>query len=405
MRVGQQVRAIAILSAVAIATIGVAWAQDRVPEPDPKGAANPRDRPKDAGNSKTRKKGGVRAPAAPPKKAVGRADPLTKAVPEDDAPEWPFHYKLKIAGADGQPLAVSFYPSRAGANAAVVMLVHDRGTGHSGKEFEEPIEGLKGQGLAEHLQEQDYAVLVLDLRGHGANPRHENELTARVWHAMVGDLQAAYLFLVDRHNRRELNLAKLGVVAVGDGANLAATWAASPGGAVSSDGRISDLAGLVLVSPVTDSSGLVLAPVVNMLAPRIPMMVLGGDRDAATANGVKEVLERQRLSKVTLLKTRLHGDRLVRFEPKAAGAITKFLEEPVKFRNNAEWEPRYLLTPIAYSNIELVAKNLGADEPAPRSARPKTKTPPVPPPPDDEPKGKGATEKKAATEKKKDEKK
>jgi alpha-beta hydrolase superfamily lysophospholipase len=392
MRVGRQIRTIAVVAAVAILTIGVAWAQERAPEPDPKGAGAGRDRPKDNGTAKTRKKGGVRAPVAPPKKAVGRGDPLAKAAPSEGAPQWPFHYKLKIAGADGQPLAVSFYPSRAGATASVIMLIHDRGTGHSGKDFEEPIEGLKGEGLAEHLQDQDYAVLVLDLRGHGANPRHENDLPVRVWHAMVGDLQAAYLFLVDRHNRRELNLAKLGVIAIGDGSNLAAAWAASAGGAVSSDGRISDLAGLVLVSPVNDSGGLLLAPAVSVLAPRIPLMIVGGDRDAATVNALKDVVERQRLSKISLLKTRLQGSRLLRFEPKAATTITKFLEEPVKFRNNAEWEPRYLLTPIAYSHIELVAKNLEGDDAAANPPRTKAKAAPAPPP--DEPKDKAAPEKK-----------
>ena len=39
---------------------------------------------------------------------------------------------------------------------------------------------------------------------------------------MVDDLQAAYQFLVDRHNRGKLNLAKFGVLALGEGANLAA---------------------------------------------------------------------------------------------------------------------------------------------------------------------------------------
>ena len=34
---------------------------------------------------------------------------------------------------------------------------------------------------------------------------------------MVNDLQAAYQFLVDRTNRGELNLAKLGVVGAGRG--------------------------------------------------------------------------------------------------------------------------------------------------------------------------------------------
>ena len=63
------------------------------------------------------------------------------------------------------------------------------------------------------------------------------------------DLQAAYYFLVDRHNRGDLNLAKLGVVALGDGANLAAAWAYQPGAAITTDGRPSDLSALAMISP------------------------------------------------------------------------------------------------------------------------------------------------------------
>ena len=41
----------------------------------------------------------------------------------------------------------------------------------SRKDFEEPVAELKGQGLAEHLQGEGYAVLSMDLRGQGQNPR------------------------------------------------------------------------------------------------------------------------------------------------------------------------------------------------------------------------------------------
>ena len=171
---------------------------------------------------------------------------------------------------------------------------------------------------------------------------------------MTADLQAAYRFLVDRQNRLELNLAKLGVVALGDGANLAAAWAASPGGAVSSEGRISDLGALVLVSPKEDADGLRLAPILNVLAPRMPILLAVGDQGADLAKAAQPVIERHRLSKVAFFDTRLKGYRLLQFEPKVVDVITKFLEERVKFRSNSDWEPRYLLNPVAYRNVVLV---------------------------------------------------
>ena len=45
----------------------------------------------------------------------------------------------------------------------------------------------------------------------------------------------------------------------------------------------------------------------------------------------------------------VHGYRLLHLFPKVAGAVTKFLEDPVKGRV-LEWEPRYLLTPVTYVN-------------------------------------------------------
>jgi pimeloyl-ACP methyl ester carboxylesterase len=386
MRDGRGVRTWLAAATVALATIGVSGAQDqdRLPQPEAKPAANPRAKDKDKDKkdveaSKGRRKGTARAPRTAPKKGFGRADPLAK-IADQVEPTWPFHYRLRIAGADGSPLAAAFYPSRAGANAAVVMLIHERGAGHSSKEFDDPIEGLKGDGLAEHLQKADYAVLAVDLRGHGANPRRERELSAREWSAMVGDLQAAYLFLVDRHNRRELNLAKMGVIAIGEAANLAAAWAASPGAAVSSEGRITDLAGLVLVSPASEAQGLLIGPAVGTIAPRIPILLLAGDREAELAATLKPTVERQRLSKVVHLKTPLRGTRLVRYGPKAAETLTKYLEEPVKFRSNAEWEPRYLLTPIAYDEVQVVAQDAkpAAEGPAGPDAKSKAKAVPEP---------------------------
>ena len=81
------------------------------------------------------------------------------------------------------------------------------------------------------------------------------------------DLQAGYFFLVDRHNRGDLNLAKLGVIALGDGANLVAAWAFQPGAAVTIEGRPSDLSALVLISPKPEGFGYVLGHVTGFARP------------------------------------------------------------------------------------------------------------------------------------------
>ncbi len=358
-------------------TLGLALAQDRAPEPDPKGAvAKDEKDPKAKAPAKGKGRGPAAPVGAPPRKNRPNArDPLNKhaAEPGPDAkaaavlaePVWPYYYKLKIAGGDGTPLAASFYPAKGRFNAPVLMLIHDKGPGRSGKDWQEPLDELKGVSLVESLQDQGYAVLVPDLRGHGANAR--KELTSPEWRAMPADLQAIYLFLVDRHNRGDFNLAKLGVIAMGDGANLVAAWASLPGAAVSSEGRISDLSALVLISPTLDAMGLRLQPAIAPIAPRVPIYLLCGDRDAASLPVVKTcqpIVERHQRSKVSYFDTALHGYRLLHFFPKVPGAVSKFLDDPVKARV-LEWEPRFLLSPVAYESegtVEVVPPSKRVEE-------------------------------------------
>jgi len=121
---------------------------------------------------------------------------------------------------------------------------------------------------------------------------------------------------------------------------------------VSNEGRVGDLSALVLISPTADALGVRLAPVLPPIAPRGPIYLICGDRDQASISVVKEsqpIVERHQRSKVTYFDTALHGYRLLHFFPKVPGAVTKFLEDPVKARV-IDWEPRFLLSPVAYQS-------------------------------------------------------
>ena len=241
------------------------------------------------------------------------------------------------------------------------MLIHEGS--RSRKDFEEPVEELKGKGLGEHLQAEGYAVFSMDLRGQGQNP--QRALTANDRSQMLTDLQAAYFFLLDRHNRGDFNIGKLGVIALGDGANLGAAWANQPGAASSVEGRASDLNAMVLISPYPTTPRESLRKDVESLAPRVPLALLAGSRDKdskAAIEAVRQLVARGRLNKVELFPSSLHGYRLLRLEPKLTAAITRFLDGTVKLRA-AEWEPRYNLTPVTVSDILTVqnSKTPGAD--------------------------------------------
>lgn len=309
-------------------------------------------------------KAAVKRPVAKGKAGAGRrktaADPLAAPAREAgilgdraDAAPGTYHFRLKIQAFDDAPLAASYYPSKnQDTKAPVVLLVHEKA--RTGKDFEDPIADLKKQGFADYLQFEGYAVLAFDLRGHGDNG--PKTLSERQWKAMVDDLQAVYQFLVDRHNRGELNLAKLGVVAVGEGANLAAAWAYQPGGAVSSEGRVTDVSGMALISPLASGEGYEFSTLMNSLAPRVRILLAAGERDAASHDTVKSVrarVERSRENKVEVFPSSLHAYKLLLLEPKAATSVMNFLGATVKLRAT-EWEPRYNLTPVSYSDIRVI---------------------------------------------------
>ena len=230
------------------------------------------------------------------------------------------------------------------------MLIHE--IGRSRKDFEDAVLELKGEGFAEHLQGLGYGVFSMDLRGHGQNPHGQRRTTQQ----LVEDLQAGYFFLVDRHNRGDFNLAKLGVLALGDGANLVAGWALQPGHAVTTEGRSSDLSALVLVSPKPEGFGYLLRPVLASLAPHVPLFVLAGDRDNPsrdTVQSVQQIVQRTRLNKVELFPSSLHGYKLLRLEPKLTSSVFSFFETALKNRP-VEWMPVYNLTPVTYSDPRVV---------------------------------------------------
>jgi hypothetical protein len=315
-------------------------------------AQQPPPRPNRGARARIRDQGGV-----PLKKGRPEAgDPLARAggMPARPVPG-SFHYTFRIRSFDGAPLATSYYPSKLGSSAPAVMLVHEMG--RSRRDFEDPVLELKGLGLAEHLQGLGYAVLSMDVRGQGQNPRRA--LTASERPQLVEDLQAGYFFLVDRHNRGDLNLAKLGMIASGDSANLVGAWAIQPGAAVTTEGRPSDLNALVLVSPMPEGFGYVLGHVVASLAPRVPLLILAGQRDNASkdaAQSVRHLVERERLNKVELFPSAFHGYKLLRLEPKVTSSLFKFLETSLKLRP-VDWEPQYNLTPVTLAEIPQMVLN------------------------------------------------
>jgi alpha-beta hydrolase superfamily lysophospholipase len=322
--------------------------------------------------SKAKAKGTRLVPGGPKAKSTrNRVELVPKADPGDAKlktamEEGTFHYRVKLEATDGSgTLAAVYYPSRLGTGAAVALLVHEKE--RSGKDFEDSIAELEGSSLAVHLQKQGIAVLALDLRGQGDNQRRAT--SAKDWRLMPSDLQTAYIFLLDRHNHGELNLARLVVLGVGEGANLAALWATMPGAATTKmENPIgnanetppkNDISALILVSPMVDAHALGLSAqrTITTLAAKTPIALLVGERDALSAGLVKAVqqaVKRYRSNLVTFYPSGLHGYKLLKLEPEITKAIVRFIDDTAKARAEV-WEPRYNLAPVTYSDVKTLA--------------------------------------------------
>ncbi len=131
----------------------------------------------------------------------------------------------------------------------------------------------------------------------------------------------------------------------------------------------------MLISPKPEGFGYVLGHVLASLAPRVPLLLLAGDRDIPSKDAlqsVQQLVQRTRLNKVELFPSSLHGYKLLRLEPKLTSAIFSFLETTLKNRP-VEWEPEYNLTPVTFGDPQMVLNAKPSDS---RKDQPKTKDQP-----------------------------
>ena len=138
---------------------------------------------------------------------------------------------------DGWPIHVTFYPSRLKQNAAVVVLLHMKGSNR--------LVWTRKGGLAESLQSKGFAVIAADLRKHGQSKRtsiapsggkagkkkrkrpSSTNLIKQDYELMVtSDMEAIKKFIYLEHQKRRLNMRKMAIIAAGMSAPVAVVFAA-----------------------------------------------------------------------------------------------------------------------------------------------------------------------------------
>ncbi len=165
-----------------------------------------------------------------------------------------------ITTADGVKLKASYYAG-ADYNSAPIVILHD---------FEE--DRSKYQELGEFLQAEGHTVLLPDLRGHGqstATTKVDNRgrpitITtkgmnrAHIARMITDDMEAIKGFLIERNDKKELNIRKMCIIGAGMGAVVALNYAANDWSyedrGLQRQGK--DVRGLVLLSPPTVFKGM-----------------------------------------------------------------------------------------------------------------------------------------------------
>ena len=119
---------------------------------------------------------------------------------------------------DGQDLIGSFFPSKRPGRAPAALLVHDAGSDRT-----------LFNKMAQSLQKHGFAVLSVDLRGHGSSVTEEydwikasDDTHITTWAFAMRDLDAATRYL---RSRGDVHTSNLSLVGVGAGAALAVKYA------------------------------------------------------------------------------------------------------------------------------------------------------------------------------------
>lgn len=221
---------------------------------------------------------------------------------------------VRFESRDGVNLYGQYYRGR-GRSSPCVLLVHELGKSSRVGPWKD---------LAKALNSKGFAVLALDLRGHGFSttieetefwlPRYHNRALVRVGDPeeidfqdfdarydqyLINDLAAAKGFLERRSNLGECNSSNLVLIAAGSGATLAVPWInaewhrfelvppAFPGmrPQLENTSEGVNFLGVVLVSPETKLGGrsVNLAAMLDLAGRhgKMPVTILHGERDIA----------------------------------------------------------------------------------------------------------------------------
>ncbi len=264
--------------------------------------------------------------------------------------------KEAVTTEDQQQIRFSYYPALkekiAPQEAPVAILLH--GAGGSRIVWDKGSAPAGGKSFPETLQNEGFAVLTVDLRKHGESVttgRDDKVLPDDYFKMSRGDLVAIKAFLKAEHQKKLLNMSKIGIVAADMSCPVAADfaeydWSLRPYDDApvfeNKTPRGQDVRALVMLSPDSVSGRLQTTRAMNYLRnPQfgIALLVIAGKKDTLDKGTSKKLydlfkgkgeasLERVYISDPDL-KNR-GTDLLLKAPNLVEGPIVKFLVKHVK---------------------------------------------------------------------------
>lgn len=217
---------------------------------------------------------------------------------------------VAVHTSDDLDLAASFFPPRGkSGRAPAVILVHDAGADRH--QFDR---------LAETLRKRGFAVLAIDLRGHGESATEEiawkpgdDEANATLWAFAVRDVDAAADWL---RTRPDVHASNLSLVGIGAGASLAVRHAV----------RDENVRAVVLAAPQEDELGYNLLRDLRELG-GLPTLVLAEKGRGPDAERLEAAVEdAEGIDFVEVVRLKSARDKVAQ-DKRFASETLKFLRE------------------------------------------------------------------------------
>ncbi len=298
--------------------------------------------------------------------AVGLFAAPEPATAQDDEKNVKVVEQPVLTTKDGWEIHTTYYKSTEGKEASVVVLLHVK----AGNRL------VWHNGFAQRLQDQGYAVISVDLRKHGQSKGRAGEtvddddkkkasnkkpaqtdVTNRDYPRMVDmDLEAVKKFIFEEHQKQNLNMRKMAIIAPEMSAPIALNftlrdWLKKPYDDAptfaSKTPKGQDVQSLVLMSPETNLPGVTTARTISALKNLpIAFLICGASKDSTDKRMTSRIFkqlggEAQKNSeeKRVYLKTypyKLRGTDLLGKKIGTEEYILAFLDKHLKKLNN-DW--------------------------------------------------------------------